>query len=202
MDYHTILQNDLTSLIIRFGDLGVFLAMFFESCVVPIPSEVIIITAGAIGIPMGSVIIFGALGSTLGAMVGYALGRYCAMPILLKFGKFVLIKPHHIYKAEEFAKKYGVASVFIGRVIPIIPFKVFSIAAGITALPFIPFVICTLIGVVPRIFLLALFGTVIVKYTKVVFILVIFAVLIFLVYRILKLFYAKKETPSLKGDSR
>ena len=187
------MQNNLTGLIAKFGDLGVFIAMFFESCIVPIPSEVIIIGAGALGISLGSVLIFGALGSTLGAMVGYALGRYAAMPVLLKFGRFILIKPHHIYKAEEFARKYGVASVFIGRVLPIIPFKVFSIAAGITRIPFIPFVLCTLIGVLPRIFLLALFGAAIVKYTKVVFILIIFAILIFLAHRILRYIYAKKE---------
>ncbi len=193
MDYSGVMQNDLTALIIRFGDLGVFLAMFFESCVVPIPSEVIIISAGAIGIPLAAVLIFGSLGSTLGAMVGYALGRYAAMPVLLKFGRFILIKPHHIYKAEEFAKKYGVASVFIGRVLPIIPFKVFSIAAGITRIPFVPFVFCTLLGVVPRIFLLALFGAAIVKYTKVVFILILFAVLIFLAFRFTHYFYTKKR---------
>lgn len=187
------LQNDLTGLISKFGDLGVFLAMFFESSVVPLPSEVIIIGAGAIGIPLGSVLIFGSLGSTFGAMVGYALGRYAAMPVLLKFGRFILIKPHHIYKAEEFAKKYGMMSVLIGRVIPIVPFKVFSIAAGITCLPFVPFVFCTLLGVLPRILLLALFGAAIVKYTKIVLILVVFAVLIFLAYRILNLVYAKRR---------
>jgi len=193
VDYSGVMQNDLTALIIRFGDLGVFLAMFFESCVVPIPSEVIIISAGAMGIPLASVLIFGALGSTLGAMVGYALGRYAAMPVLLKFGRFILIKPHHIYKAEEFARKYGVASVFIGRVVPIIPFKVFSIAAGITCIPFVPFVLCTLAGVIPRIFLLALFGAAIIKHTKVVFILIIFAVLIFLAFKFTRFLYAKKR---------
>jgi len=201
VDYSAVLQNDLTALIVRFGDLGVFLAMFLESCVVPIPSEVIIIGAGAIGIPLAAVLIFGSLGSTLGAMVGYALGRYAAMPVLLKFGRFILIKPHHIYKAEEFAKKYGVASVFIGRVLPIIPFKVFSIAAGITRIPFIPFVLCTLAGVLPRIFLLALFGAAIVKYTKVVFILILFAVLIFLAFRFTRFFYTKKKT-NIRGGSR
>ncbi|MFA5063272.1 MAG: DedA family protein [Candidatus Omnitrophota bacterium] len=193
MHLSSALQNDLTGLIARFGDLGVFLAMFFESSVVPLPSEVIIIGAGAIGVPLGSVLIFGSLGSTLGAMVGYALGRYAAMPVLLKFGRFILIKPHHIYKAEEFAKKYGMMSVLIGRVIPIVPFKVFSIAAGITCLPFVPFVFCTLLGVLPRILLLALFGAAIVKYTKIVLILVVFAVLIFLAYRILNLVYAKRR---------
>lgn len=201
MVYSSVLQNDLTGLIARFGDFGVFLAMFFESSVVPLPSEVIIIGAGAIGIPLGSVLIFGSLGSTFGAMIGYALGRYAAMPVLLKFGRFILIKPHHIYKAEEFAKKYGIMSVLIGRVIPIVPFKVFSIAAGITCLPFVPFVFCTLLGVLPRILLLALFGAAIVKYTKIVLILVVFAILIFLAYRILNLVYARRKKES-KGENK
>lgn len=148
------------------GDLGVFIGMLLESSVVPIPSEVIIIGAGAIGVPMVSILIFGSLGAAVGAMIGYYLGRYAAMPAILKYGKFILIKPHHIYKAEAFAKKYGIYSVLIGRLLPIIPFKVFSIAAGVTKIPPVPFAICTLIGVVPRIFLLSLFGTSIVKYTK------------------------------------
>ena len=185
-----------TDLIYGLKDFGVFVAMFLESSIVPLPSEVIVIGAGAIGISIASIVVFGSLGSTLGAMVGYALGRYAAMPIILKFGKFILIKPHHIYKAEEFAKKYGVASVFIGRILPVIPFKVFSIAAGITCIPFVPFVIWTLIGVLPRIFLLAIFGAAIVKYTKVVFILVIFALLIFLAHRIMRYVYAKKRRVS------
>ena len=113
-----ILQSDLIELIKRFGNLGVFIAMFLESSVVPIPSEAIVIGAGAIGISIYSIVIFGSLGSTLGAMVGYSLGRYLATPVILRFGKYVFIKPHHIYKAEAFAKKYGVPGVIIGRVLP------------------------------------------------------------------------------------
>ena len=78
-------------------------------------------------------------------MAGYALGRYAAMPVILKLGRFVFIKPHHINKAEAFAKKYGAWSVFIGRLLPVVPFKVFSIAAGIIKVPFIPFVASTLL---------------------------------------------------------
>jgi membrane protein DedA with SNARE-associated domain len=156
----------MATIIRDLGDLGVFVGMFLESSIVPIPSEVIIIGAGAIGVPLVSILIFGSIGATLGAMVGYFLGRYAAMPMILKYGKFILIKPHHIYKAEAFARKYGIASVLIGRLLPIIPFKVFSIAAGITKLPPVPFAICTLIGVVPRIFLLSIFGTGLVRYTK------------------------------------
>jgi membrane protein YqaA with SNARE-associated domain len=153
--------NDLLS---KHGDLGMFVAMFLESSIVPIPSEAVIAAAGAIGLPMKSIMIFGALGSTLGAMVGYAIGRYAGLPVIIRFGKYVFIKPHHIEKAHAFAEEYGVGGVLLGRLLPIIPFKVFSIAAGLTKLSFLPFVICTFIGVVPRLYLLAMFGAALVKY--------------------------------------
>ena len=184
-----ILQNNLTALIKECGNLGVFIAMFLESSVIPLPSEVIIIGAGSVGIPLVSILIFGSLGSTFGAMAGYLLGRYAAMPVILKFGKFILIKPHHIAKAEKFAKKYGVWSVLIGRILPVVPFKVFSIASGITKIPFVPFVICTLVGVLPRIFILVLFGATIIQYKKPAIIALFFVLLIILAVKITKMAY-------------
>jgi len=189
-----VLQSDLIGLIKKCGDLGVFFAMFLESSIVPIPSEVIIIGAGTIGIPMASIMIFGSLGATLGATVGYALGRYGAMPLILKFGRFILIKPHHIYKAEAFAKKYGTSSVFIGRLLPVVPFKVFSIAAGMTGIPFIGFVVCTLLGVLPRIYLLALFGSSIIKYRKPAMLAIAFVLLVFLGIKITRKFYNGRKS--------
>jgi membrane protein DedA with SNARE-associated domain len=182
-------SSDLTALISRFGDAGLFFAMFLESSIIPIPSEVIIAGAGALGLPLVSICIFGSLGSTLGAIVGYSLGKYAAMPVILKFGKYVFIKPHHIYKAEAFAKKYGVASVLIGRLIPVVPFKVFSIASGITDIPFIPFLLCTLVGVLPRILVLALFGSAVVKYTKPVVAAVAALALIFVAIKLTRRIY-------------
>ncbi len=173
----------------KLGDIGVFIGMFLESSVLPLPSEVVIIGASSIGIPIISIVLFGSLGATLGSMVGYSLGRYAAMPIILKYGKFVLIKPHHIEKAEKFAKKYGVFSVLIGRVLPIVPFKVFSIAAGITRISFLPFVICTLIGVIPRMFLLSMFGASLAKYTKPTLLITGGIILIFLAYKLSHAFY-------------
>jgi membrane protein DedA with SNARE-associated domain len=161
-----VLQSNILQMIRDMGDVGVFVGMFLESSIVPIPSEVIIVGAGAIGIPIISILIFGTLGATIGSLVGYSLGRYAAMPVILKYGKFVLIKPHHIQKAEAFAKKYGPVSVLIGRILPIVPFKVFSIAAGITRIPFVPFIVWTIVGLVPRMVLLSVFGAAIVKYTK------------------------------------
>ena len=187
------IQQHITAIVGGLGDLGVFIGMFLESSIVPIPSEVIIIGAGAIGVPIMSILIFGSLGATLGAMVGYCLGRYAAMPMILKYGRFILIKPHHIYKAEEFAKKYGNASVLIGRLLPIIPFKVFSIAAGITKLPPVPFAVCTLIGVVPRIYLLSVFGTGLVRYTKPTVLISAGVILVFIAVKLTHKFYTRNK---------
>lgn len=156
-----------TELISKHGDWGTFVAMFLESSIVPIPSEVVIMGAGAIGVPLRAIVIFGAIGSTLGAMVGYAIGRFAGLPVILKFGKYIFIKLHHIEKAEAFAAKHGAWGVLLGRLLPIIPFKVFSIAAGLTKTPFILFVICTMIGVVPRLILLSMFGVIVMKYMKI-----------------------------------
>jgi membrane protein DedA with SNARE-associated domain len=192
------LEGTLLDVVRGFKDLGVFVAMFFESSVVPIPSEAIIVAAAAIGIPLKSIVIFGSLGSTAGAIVGYALGRYAAMPTILKFGKYILIKPHHIYKAEGFAKKYGAWGVLIGRILPIIPFKVFSIASGITKVSIVPFIICTAVGVVPRIFLLALFGDSLVKYTKPTVLAFLLLAAAFLAFKVTRMIYNGKKRGGLR----
>jgi membrane protein DedA with SNARE-associated domain len=179
------LQNNILEMVKNLGDLGVFLGMFLESSCVPIPSELIIIGAGAIGLPLLQITIFGSLGATLGAMVGYSIGRFAAKPVLTKYGKFILIKPHHIDKAENFAKKYGVLSVLIGRVVPIVPFKVFSIAAGIAKINFPGFIVFTLIGVVPRIILLSIFGETLVKYTKPAVVVLAVSILVFIAYKLI-----------------
>jgi membrane protein DedA with SNARE-associated domain len=161
-----LMQNQLLCLIRQWGDLGVFAAMFLESSIIPIPSELIIIGAGAVGIPLRSIIIFGGIGSTLGGLVGYTIGARAALPVILRFGKYIFIKPHHLEKAEAFAKKYGAWGVLLGRLTPVVPFKVFSIASGIARTPVVIFATFTLIGVLPRIYLLAMFGAVIMKYQK------------------------------------
>ena len=181
-----MLEHNITGLIARFGDIGIFLGMFFESSIIPIPSEVVIAGAAAVGIPVLSIVIFGSLGSTFGAMLGYALGRYAALPVVLKFGRFILIKPHHIARAEAFAKKYGVWSVLIGRVLPIIPFKVFSITAGIIKINFPSFVSFTLIGVVPRIYIISLCGIAIFRYKMPALIVLAILLLIFLLVKCIR----------------
>lgn len=187
------LEHDLMELIRNMGDTGVFIAMFLESSIVPIPSEVILIGAGAVGIPIISIVIFGSLGSTLGGIVGYMIGKHAALPVILKFGRYIFIKPHHIERTEAFAKKYGVHSVLIGRILPVIPFKVFSIAAGITRIPLGAFIAWTFIGVVPRILILSLFGSSLKTYTKPTLLAAGVILLFFVLYKIFEKKYRKEK---------
>jgi membrane protein DedA with SNARE-associated domain len=184
------MENALQAKILEFinncGNLGVFIGMFLESSIVPIPSEVIIMGAAAAGISIASVTIFGSLGATLGAIIGYLIGRYGAKPLIIRYGKFILIKPYHIEKAESFAKKYGSFSVFIGRILPIVPFKVFSIAAGIIKIPLLQFIIYTALGVIPRTFILSLFGLSLIKYTNITLLILGFGILVWAAYQIIR----------------
>lgn len=105
---------------------------------------------------------------------------------MIKYDRFVFIKPHHIERAESFAKKYGSFSVLIGRIVPVVPFKVFSIAAGIVKIPLPQFVIDTVIGVIPRIFILSMFGLSLMKYTKPTLLILGFGILVWAAYKIIK----------------
>ena len=181
-----VLQAKILEFIHNFGDMGVFIGMFLESSIVPIPSEVVIMGAAAAGISITSILIFGSLGASLGGIVGYCIGKYAAKPLIVKFGKFIFIGPHHIDKAEAFAKKYGSFSVFIGRLVPVVPFKVFSISAGIVKIPLPQFIIYTVLGVIPRIFILSLFGVSLVKYTKPTLAVLGIGIATWIIYKIVK----------------
>ena len=173
----------IAAMITHYGDAGLLAAMFLESSIIPIPSEVVVAGAGAVGIPIMDIVFWGSIGSTFGAMVGYALGRFAGLPVIEKVGRYIFIKPEHIAKAQAFAQKHGVWGVLLGRLLPIIPFKVFSIASGMTKIPFIPFVVCTTVGVVPRLYVLALFGVMVVRYLSIACVAAIVAVAAWFVYR-------------------
>lgn len=151
-------------LVENYGALGVLVGMFLESSVVPVPSELVLVSAGALGIPIASIVIFGSIGSTLGSSVGYAIGKYGGRPIVRRYGKYIFVTEARLEEAENWVKKYGNGAVFAGRLIPFVPFKVFSISAGILGMSFVPFITYTFLGTIPRSLILAYAGKMIMVY--------------------------------------
>jgi len=139
----------LLNFINQIGYIGIFVGMFLESTLVPIPSELIMIPAG-IAAQQGSMNIYllvlaGVLGNVLGAVFSYYLAATIGRPILLRIGKYFLIKPKTIIKIEKFFKNHGPISVFIGRLLP--GFRHFiSLPAGIARMDIKAFYFYTTLG--------------------------------------------------------
>ena len=131
------------------GYPGVFLLMVMESSVFPIPSELVIPPAGYLAqqgqMNMTAVIIFGTLGSLLGAYANYFAARYLGRPLLLKYGKYVWITEKKFSKVEMFFKNHGEVSTFIGRLLPVVRHLI-SLPAGLAGMNHIKFSLYTLFG--------------------------------------------------------
>ena len=151
----------LIEIIVKLGYFGIFLGMFLESTLVPIPSEAVMIPAGmAVAkqqLNFILVVFFGVFGNVLGAVFSYYLALWLGKPILLKVGRFFWIKPQTITKIEIFFLKYGEISVFVGRLLP--GFRHFiSIPAGIAKMNITKFLFYTTLGSTIWTTLLVIFG--------------------------------------------
>jgi membrane protein DedA with SNARE-associated domain len=150
---------------------GLILAMAIESCCIPLPSEVVIPIAGllfaqgkllpGLSTPVGIIILglAGALGNLLGSIAAYWIGYKGGRPLMLKYGRYVLISQHDADIADSFFQKYGSATAFFGRLLPVIRTFI-SLPAGITKMPFGKFCIYTFIGAFPWCVMLAYAGVV------------------------------------------
>jgi len=154
-----------------FGYLGVTCAMAVESAAIPIPSELILPFAGfsvAQGIPepltgapwsYWGAVIAGVAGNTIGSLVSYAIGAYGGPPPLERYGKYVLISTHDLDAADRHFKRWGDATVFFSRMLPIVRTFI-SVPAGIARMPLRRFIAFSVLGAIPWVMLLVWGGMV------------------------------------------
>lgn len=148
------------------GYVGVAVMVAVESVIVPLPSELILPFAGflvsdptAIEPLTGArwdpiaIVIAGDIGSVVGAVIAYEIGARGGRPLLLRYGRFLLISPDDLASAERFFAAHGRKAALVGRVFPVIRSLV-SFAAGIARMPRLPFVVYTAIGSLPWVILL------------------------------------------------
>lgn len=128
----------------------IVLLMFIESTFLPLPSELIIPPAAYLAYSKGSmsitgIIIAGALGSWLGATAMYWTTRIAGRPLVLKFGKYFLVSPEKVEKAERWAAAYGNFGIFASRLLPVVRHLI-GIPAGIVRMNYVSFSLYTLLG--------------------------------------------------------
>jgi membrane protein DedA with SNARE-associated domain len=151
----------IVSIISKFGYFGIFVGMTIESSFIPFPSEIIMIPAGYL-VYKGEMNLFlailtGTLGSITGALVNYYLASSIGKPILEKYGRYFLVSPKSLSKAENFFIKHGEISTLSGRLLPGIR-QLISIPAGLIKMPLPKFIFLTLLGSCIWVIILTVFG--------------------------------------------
>ena len=136
-----------------FGYIAILLAMFLENLFPPIPSE-LIMPLGGFYIFQGQlnffpVIFAGLIGTLLGALPWYGIGRFMnenKLEIWLsKYGKWIGINPNDLERSRVWFNEHGNALIFWGRLVPGIR-TLISVPAGIELMPITPFLIWTTAG--------------------------------------------------------
>lgn len=131
------------------GYPGIFLLMAMESSIIPVPSELVMPPAGYL-VHQGRMdwlpaILSGSLGSLAGAYANYFASRFLGRPLILKYGRYVLIPPDKFQRVEQFFLQHGEISTFIGRLLPVVRHLI-SIPAGVAGMNHLRFSLYTLLG--------------------------------------------------------
>lgn len=129
---------------------GVGIAVAAENLFPPIPSEVILPSAGfaAASGSMGlvSAIVWATIGSVVGALALYALGAWFGRARFYSLAsKIPFVKEADIERAEAWFVRRGPLAVLLGRVVPVVR-SLISIPAGIERMKLLPFTLYTAIG--------------------------------------------------------
>lgn len=144
----------ILQIIENWGYLGVGMLIAIENIFPPIPSEVILAFGGFMttktALNVVGVIISATLGSTIGAIVLYLIGKILNKDRLErivsgKIGKVLRLKKSDIEKADKWFDTKGQKTVFICRFIPIVR-SLISIPAGMSEMKIWKFLLYTVLG--------------------------------------------------------
>jgi membrane protein DedA with SNARE-associated domain len=144
----------LQNLFETMGWPGVILIMALESANIPIPSEVTMPLSGwllvqAQGLTAWHALLlgglWGAVGCTLGSILSYLLGLYGGRPFVKRYGRYILVSPRDLEKADQWFARWGDWAVFISRLLPIVRTFI-SFPAGVVRVRFVRFCILSFVG--------------------------------------------------------
>jgi membrane protein DedA with SNARE-associated domain len=131
------------------GYIGIIVLMAMESSIFPVPSEIVIPPAAFLAaqgkLSFAGVVLAGTLGSYLGSAITYWVSRLIGRPLIVKYGRYVLISPKKLEQAERWLARYEAGGVFFARLLPVVRHLI-SIPAGIVRMNFAVFSLVTIAG--------------------------------------------------------
>lgn len=146
----------------EWGYGGVVLLMAMESSIFPVPSELVVPPAAILAAQGGQmtvtgVVVAGTFGSWLGSAITYWVALLVGRPVVLRFGKYFLMTPEKVLRAERFMHRYEGGGIFFARLLPVIRHLI-SIPAGMIRMGFLKFSVLTVIGSALWCWVLAVLG--------------------------------------------
>ena len=145
----------------HWGYLGIIVLMAMESSIFPVPSEVVIPPAAFLAaqghLDFTGVVIAGTVGSYLGSAITYWVSRALGRPLIARYGRYFLLGPEKLARAEVWLARYEAGGVFFARLLPVIRHLI-SIPAGIVRMNFTIFSVVTIVGSAIWCYILAYLG--------------------------------------------
>lgn len=133
----------------HWGYWGIIILMAMESSIFPVPSEVVIPPAAFLAaqghLDFTWVVVAGTFGSYLGAAITYWVSRALGRPLVTRYGRYFLLGPEKLERAEVWLARYEAGGVFFARLLPVIRHLI-SIPAGIVRMNFAVFSAVTITG--------------------------------------------------------
>jgi len=131
------------------GYLGIVFLMAVESACIPLPSEIIMPFAGYL-VSIGKISLLGAatagaLGCNVGSTVAYYVAAKGGRAALERWGRYVLISRADLERTDRFFARYGSATVFFGRLLPVVRTFI-AFPAGLARMPMGKFQLYTFLG--------------------------------------------------------
>ena len=148
------MENFIIGIMNNYGYIGTGVLILIENLFPPIPSEVVLTFGGFMttnsNITISGVVIASTLGSLIGAIILYYIGKILNKERLIKivkskYGKLLRIKPKDIEEADKWFDTKGNKTVFFCRFVPVVR-SLISIPAGMSEMPIIKFIIYTVLG--------------------------------------------------------
>ncbi|MDI9409552.1 MAG: DedA family protein [Candidatus Pacebacteria bacterium] len=145
----SVLAIFIIGVINLWGLFGIVVLMAIESACIPLPSEIIMPFAGYLvyqgQYSLWAVAVAGALGCNLGSQLAYEVGKRGGRTAIQKWGKWVLLSQRDLDMADRFFARWGSATVFIARLLPVVRTFI-ALPAGIARMKLWPFHIYTFVG--------------------------------------------------------
>jgi len=128
---------------------AVFTLVLLESLGVPLPGEIVLVTAAAYAslghVSIYIVIVLAAVGAIVGGVLGYLIGLKGGLPLAAHYGKYIGVQRSHLDRAHAFFEKNGAKTILFGRFIALLRTWA-AVVAGAACMSFTRFVTYNTIG--------------------------------------------------------